>query len=98
MITYAVTPLLADDNWGNLMAVLPKAHEAGGGIYYHADCTCSLLPSPHHPVTSTDEIDVGDPRSYKWINTVPLAKSGSPIPYANAHTISVGTIERRQGF
>ena len=34
-----VTPLLADDNWGNLMAVMPdKNHQAGGGIYYHADC------------------------------------------------------------
>ena len=35
----SVTPLLADDNWGNLMAVMPdKTHQAGGGIYYHADC------------------------------------------------------------
>ncbi|ORY28970.1 hypothetical protein BCR39DRAFT_533377 [Naematelia encephala] len=34
-----VTILLADDNWGNLMAVLPWGdnHTAGGGIYYHAD-------------------------------------------------------------
>ncbi|BEJ10592.1 hypothetical protein CspHIS471_0100140 [Cutaneotrichosporon sp. HIS471] len=53
-----VTPLLSDDNWGNLMAVLPeeKEYKSGGGIYYHADY-------------------VGDPRNYKWINTVPLAKS-----------------------
>lgn len=36
----AVVPMLADDNWGNLMAVMPeKGHKAGGGIYYHADCT-----------------------------------------------------------
>jgi hypothetical protein len=35
-----VTPLLSDDNWGNLMAVLPEGKEypSGGGIYYHADC------------------------------------------------------------
>lgn len=35
-----VTPLLADDNWGNLMAVMPPGsnHTAGGGVYYHADC------------------------------------------------------------
>lgn len=32
--------MLADDNWGNLMAVLPKDRRAqgAGGIYYHADC------------------------------------------------------------
>ncbi len=38
--SHAVTPLLGDDNWGNLMAVMPegKDHPAGGGIYYHADC------------------------------------------------------------
>ena len=52
-----VTPLLSDDNWGNLMAVMPDGkHKAGGGIYYHADY-------------------VGDPRNYKWLNTVSLAKS-----------------------
>ena len=53
-----VTPLLSDDNWGNLMAIMPegKGHKAGGGIYYHADY-------------------VGDPRDYKWLNTVSLAKS-----------------------
>jgi hypothetical protein len=34
-----VTPLLADDNWGNLMAVMPNdEHSAGGGVYYHVDC------------------------------------------------------------
>lgn len=40
-----VTPLLSDDNWGNLMAVLPEGKEypSGGGIYYHADCE----PSRH---------------------------------------------------
>jgi len=35
----AVTPLLADDNWGNLIAVMPdEKHPGGGGIYYHVDC------------------------------------------------------------
>ena len=35
----AVTPLLADDNWGNLLAVMPDGkHPGGGGIYYHVDC------------------------------------------------------------
>ena len=35
-----VTALLADDNWGNLQAVMPtdRDHAGGGGIYYHADC------------------------------------------------------------
>ena len=61
-----VTPLLSDDNWGNLMALMPqtedgKKHKAGGGIYYHADY-------------------VGDPRNYKWLNTVSLAKSESIDP------------------
>ncbi|BEI93530.1 uncharacterized protein CcaverHIS019_0511580 [Cutaneotrichosporon cavernicola] len=62
-----VTPLLSDDNWGNLMAVLPedKEYKSGGGIYYHADY-------------------VGDPRDYKWINTVPLAKSKPPGDVADA--------------
>jgi hypothetical protein len=34
-----VTVLLADDNWGNLMAVMPwgSNHSAGGGVYYHVD-------------------------------------------------------------
>jgi hypothetical protein len=38
----AVTALLAEDNWGNLVAVMPwgSNHSAGGGIYYHADCEC----------------------------------------------------------
>jgi hypothetical protein len=38
-----VTIMLADDNWGNIMGVLPwgSDHKAGGGIYYHADCMCS---------------------------------------------------------
>lgn len=32
--------MLADDNWGNLMAVLPddRRKPGAGGIYYHADC------------------------------------------------------------
>ena len=36
----SVIELLAEDNWGNLVAVLPWGdnHTAGGGIYYHADC------------------------------------------------------------
>jgi hypothetical protein len=43
----AVTPLLADDNWGNLMAVVPKGtHPAGGGVYYHVDCEWGVLAGP----------------------------------------------------
>jgi hypothetical protein len=40
MRTDSVTALLADDNWGNLMAVLPddRRKPKAGGIYYHADC------------------------------------------------------------
>jgi len=36
--------MLADDNWGNLMAVLPKERrgQGAGGIYYHADCTSAF--------------------------------------------------------
>jgi hypothetical protein len=39
--------MMADDNWGNLMGVLPwgSEHKGGGGIYYHADCTLQ----PLHP-------------------------------------------------
>lgn len=35
-----VTALIADDNWGNLVAVLPddRRKPKAGGIYYHADC------------------------------------------------------------
>jgi hypothetical protein len=48
-----VIELLAEDNWGNLVAVLPWGdnHTAGGGIYYHADCEfLPLLPiSRAHP-------------------------------------------------
>lgn len=35
-----VTTLFADDNWGNIMGVLPlnSTRKGGGGIYYHADC------------------------------------------------------------
>lgn len=50
-----VIELLAEDNWGNLVAVLPWGdnHTAGGGIYYHADCEfLLLLPiSRAHPQT-----------------------------------------------
>lgn len=38
--------------------------------------------------------DVGDPRSYKWINTVPLAKSKSASKVQSL-TRSVGATERR---
>ena len=39
--------MLADDNWGNLMAVVPKGkHPAGGGVYYHVDCECGDLARP----------------------------------------------------
>jgi hypothetical protein len=40
VLIIAVIELLAEDNWGNLVAVLPWGdnHTAGGGIYYHADC------------------------------------------------------------
>ena len=42
----AVTPLLADDNWGNLMAVMPdNQHPGGGGIYYHVDCESEAPPT-----------------------------------------------------
>lgn len=39
-----VTTLFADDNWGNIRALLPFNHtrKGGGGIYYHADCTYLL--------------------------------------------------------
>ncbi|KIR81104.1 hypothetical protein I306_01818 [Cryptococcus gattii EJB2] len=37
---FIVTVLFADDNYGNIMSVLPperQGHEAGAGIYYHVD-------------------------------------------------------------
>jgi hypothetical protein len=63
-----VSIMLADDNWGNLLAVLPSGsnHSAGGGIYYHVDY-------------------VGDPRNYKWINTVPMAKSMYRLPHSDQY-------------
>ncbi|ORX34409.1 hypothetical protein BD324DRAFT_635737 [Kockovaella imperatae] len=61
-----VTPLLSDDNWGNLMAIMPEGdHKAGGGIYYHADY-------------------VGDPRNYKWLSTVSLAKMWEQLNLARS--------------
>lgn len=47
-----VTILLADDNWGNLMAVLPWGdnHTAGGGIYYR---TCRSMHGATRPDTQT---------------------------------------------
>ncbi|ODO11310.1 hypothetical protein I350_00086 [Cryptococcus amylolentus CBS 6273] len=56
-----VTALFADDNYGNIVSVLPperEGHKAGAGIYYHLDY-------------------VGWPRNYKWIHTINLAKSNS---------------------
>lgn len=38
---FLVTVLFADDNYGNIMSVLPperQGHKAGAGIYYHVDC------------------------------------------------------------
>ena len=73
-----VTPLLADDNWGNLMAVMPdKPHKAGGGIYYHADCEQIRMASK---LIS----DVGDPRDYKWLSTVSLAKMWEQLNVATS--------------
>lgn len=63
--------LFADDNFGNIMSVLPpeKQHPAGAGIYYHVDCELDVGPRSH--LTA----DVGFPRAYKWINTINMAKS-----------------------
>lgn len=43
---FIVTVLFADDNYGNIMSVLPperQGHKAGAGIYYHVDCECFCL-------------------------------------------------------
>ena len=79
---------MAEDNWGNLVAVLPWGdnHTAGGGIYYHADCE-----SDEEQQHQADCLDVGDPRSYKWLNTVPLAKSMLHFRTRNDADSSVGT-------
>lgn len=55
------------------MAVLPLGdnHTAGGGVYYHVDCTYLLERS----IVLITVADGGDPRDYKWINTISLAKS-----------------------
>ncbi|OCF34376.1 hypothetical protein I317_06529 [Kwoniella heveanensis CBS 569] len=63
-----VTVLFADDNYGNLMSVLPsdrQDHKAGAGIYYHVDY-------------------VGLPRDYKWTNTINLAKTWEQMNIARA--------------
>lgn len=45
MLIIIVTTLFADDNWGNIRALLPYNHNhtGGGGVYYHADCEYSYL-------------------------------------------------------
>lgn len=38
-----VTIMLADDNWGNVMAVPPeeiRGRKGGSGLYYHGECGC----------------------------------------------------------
>ncbi|WWC73829.1 uncharacterized protein I206_107801 [Kwoniella pini CBS 10737] len=63
-----VTVLFADDNYGNLMSVLPpdkQDHKAGAGIYYHVDY-------------------VGFPRDYKWTNTINLAKMWEQLNHVRA--------------
>ncbi|WWC92646.1 uncharacterized protein L201_007605 [Kwoniella dendrophila CBS 6074] len=63
-----VTVLFADDNYGNLMSVLPperQDHKAGAGIYYHVDY-------------------VGFPRDYKWTNTINLAKTWEQMNHARS--------------
>ncbi|WVR07937.1 hypothetical protein IAU60_004980 [Kwoniella sp. DSM 27419] len=63
-----VTVLFADDNYGNLMSVLPEdkqGHKAGAGIYYHVDY-------------------VGFPRDYKWTNTINLAKTWEQMNLARS--------------
>ncbi|KAK6908596.1 hypothetical protein I203_102599 [Kwoniella mangroviensis CBS 8507] len=63
-----VTVLFADDNYGNLMSVLPpdrQDHKAGAGIYYHVDY-------------------VGFPRDYKWTNSINLAKTWEQMNHARS--------------
>jgi len=40
IVLMTVTILFADDNWGNIVTVLPPGdtHAAGAGLYYHVDC------------------------------------------------------------
>ncbi|KAH8887463.1 hypothetical protein GQ53DRAFT_827247 [Thozetella sp. PMI_491] len=67
-----VTLLWSDDNRGNIRRV-PIANETaragGSGIYYHFDCKYS----PY----------VGDPRNYKWINTIQLQKTWEQMTLAH---------------
>ncbi|WVQ84804.1 hypothetical protein IAT38_006961 [Cryptococcus sp. DSM 104549] len=78
-----VSVLFADDNYGNLMSVLPpdrQDHKAGGGIYYHVDY-------------------VGYPRDYKWINTNNLAKIWEQMNIARSFNttqiwiLNIGTLK-----
>ncbi|ORX37574.1 hypothetical protein BD324DRAFT_622478 [Kockovaella imperatae] len=66
-----VTIMLADDNWGNVMATPRRdvTHKGGAGLYYHAEY-------------------VGVPRSYKWINTISLAKMWEQLDIAQAFDIN----------
>lgn len=70
-----VTLLWADDNWGNVRR-LPIGNETervgGAGVYYHFDCT--LPPVVLHDNYKLTITVVGDPRDYKWINTMQLQK------------------------
>ncbi|OWZ51928.1 hypothetical protein C356_02122 [Cryptococcus neoformans c45] len=78
-----VTVLFADDNYGNIMSVLPperQGHKAGAGIYYHVDY-------------------VGFPRDYKWINTVNPAKTWDQMNIAHSFNttqiwiLNIGTLK-----
>ncbi|WVQ77563.1 hypothetical protein IAR50_007251 [Cryptococcus sp. DSM 104548] len=78
-----VTALFADDNYGNIVSVLPperQGHKAGAGIYYHLDY-------------------VGWPRDYKWIHTINLAKIWDQMNLARVFNttqiwiINIGTLK-----
>jgi hypothetical protein len=77
-----VTLLWADDNFGNVRR-LPLANETGraggaGESAIHCLCECMLI----HLIGVYYHIDyVGDPRDYKWINTIQLEKTVEQVSF-----------------
>ena len=70
-----ITLLWADDNWGNIRR-LPTGNETarsgGAGKFF----SCSLSGPALTVIGVYYHVDyVGDPRNYKWINTIQLEKT-----------------------
>jgi Glycosyl hydrolase family 115 len=94
-----VTLLWADDNWGNIRR-LPSESEmsrkGGAGVYY----VRSFAATTGSDLMVLQHFDyVGDPRNYKWINTIILQKTWHQMNLAYARgantiwVVNVGDIK-----